>query len=438
MTFRPRQKIGKYRIVRRIAQGGFAEVYKARDTVEGIGVALKVPYPHLVNAKTLEEFKREARLVARLDDPNILSLKTAGPVDGHFVIVYPLGRETLHDRLKKRPSLARRLGYAEQLLSALAHAHKQKIIHCDVKPENLLLFDNDRLRLMDFGIARVAARTVAGSGQGTVGYVAPEQALGRPSVRSDVFSTGLILYRMFSGVLPVWPYDWPPQGIVTLRRNLAPAMIELIAKAIEIDERKRWADAGQMFAAFLRLKPRALATGTARRRKAAPAPQRRDWKELRSRQFERTFGKHLGSTCACSRCGGQVAMAMTSCPWCGALRKRHTAEVDFPGHCTRCRRGVKLDWRYCAWCWGPGLHPDTDRRYSDRRYTVCCQTAGCGGSLMPFMRYCPWCHAKVRRAWKLEGSKARCPGCGWGVAGEYWSHCPWCARTLAKGTARGR
>lgn len=435
MAFRPRQKLGKYRIVRRLASGGFAEIYKARDTVEGISVALKVPHAHLVRAHTLEEFKREARVVARLDDPHILALKTAGHVDGHFVIVYPLGRETLHDRLKRRPSLSARLRYAEHLLLALSHAHGQRVIHCDVKPENLLIFPGDRLRLMDFGIAKVALSTLPASGSGTVGYVAPEQALGRPSVRSDVFSAGLILFRMFSGVLPVWPYDWPPRGIATLRRNLSPAMVELVRKAIEVDERKRWRDAVHMLAAFQRLRPRALAAADRRRR---ASPRRRDWKEVRSKEFVAVFGRSLGATSACRRCGGGVAQAMVGCPWCGAPRARAPDPGAFPAHCARCRRGVKLDWRFCPWCWGGAIGPVDQRSFSDRRYTARCTAGGCGGQLMPFMRYCPWCHAKVRRAWVLPGSKARCPDCSWGVAAEYWSHCPWCAAALEPGTHRGQ
>lgn len=434
VTLRPRQQLGKYRIVRRLASGGFAQVYKARDTVEGIGVALKIPHAHLVTTTALEEFKREARVVAQLDHPNIVGLKNAGPIDDHFVIVYPLGKETLGERLRKRPSLTRRLSYAEQLLAALTHAHKKKIIHCDVKPENLLLYEEDRLRLMDFGISKVAAKTLQASGSGTVGYVAPEQALGRPSVRSDVFSAGLILYRMFSGVLPTWPYDWPPKGHATLRRNLSAGMVDLIAKAIEVDERRRWKDAGQMLTAFRRLKPKALSPGSRRRKRPARG---KDWKEHRQRQFARTFGKSLGHTASCGSCGGQVAMTMGTCPWCGTARKRQVEQTDFPANCPRCRRGWKLDWTWCPWCWGAAAGPLEDRSYSDRRYSAHCESASCEGPLMPFMRYCPWCHTKLKTPWALAGSNERCSGCGWGVAGDYWSHCPWCAKSLGPGTGRG-
>ena len=119
---------------------------------------------------------------------------------------------SLDDRLQKRISLSTAVDYSAQILAAVAYAHEHRIIHCDIKPDNFLIFADGRVRLADFGIARVAQKTLRGWGEGTVGYIAPEQAMGKPSFRSDVFSTGLVLYRMFSGCLPEWPYRWPPPG----------------------------------------------------------------------------------------------------------------------------------------------------------------------------------------------------------------------------------
>jgi hypothetical protein len=104
--------------------------------------------------------------------------------------------------------------------------------------------------------------------------------------------------------------------------------------------------------------------------------------------------------------------------------------LSFPAHCPRCHRGSKLDWRYCAWCYGPGFEVETKRRYSDRRYQARCSNRSCRGELMPFMRYCPWCRQKIKRPWKLPGSSASCKSCGWGVDLDYWNHCPWCAKDL--------
>ncbi|MFQ5748454.1 MAG: serine/threonine-protein kinase, partial [Planctomycetota bacterium] len=153
---RSRQMLGKYRIQRRLARGGFAEVYQAFDTVEGIRVALKIPYPQLVSGDSLDAFRREVRLTARLDHPNILPIKNAEVYDGQLVVAYPLGLGTLADRLRRRISTAKCLAYTGQILEALAYAHSRRVVHCDVKPENLILFPDDVLRLTDFGIAKIA------------------------------------------------------------------------------------------------------------------------------------------------------------------------------------------------------------------------------------------------------------------------------------------
>ena len=247
---RVRQKLGKYRIERRLASGGFAAVYEATDTIEGIKVALKIPHQETVNPVMLELFRREVRLIARLDHPNILPLKDASFIDGRFVIVFPLGLRTLSDRLRSRIGVEKALDFGGQLLEGVAYAHRHRIIHCDIKPENVILFPGDRLRLTDFGIAKIAQRTVRGSGTGTVGYMAPEQAMGRPSSGSDVFSAGVILYRMLTGYWPEWPFQWPFTGAVTLRRKAHPDLTELIRRSLEIDPKRRYVDGVQMLRAF--------------------------------------------------------------------------------------------------------------------------------------------------------------------------------------------
>ena len=240
--------------------GGFGDVYSAYDTVEGIRVALKVPLEGSVDRATLDLFRREVRVVAKLDHPNILPIKTAGMIDGTFTIVTPLGKESFANRLKRRFARQTSLGYIEQLLEALAYAHRRKIAHLDVKPENLILFPENRLRLADFGLARVAFRTLSASGSGTVGYLAPEQAMGRPSLRSDVFSTGLLMYRLMSGTLPEWPFDWPYPNAARVRAAWHPDLIRLVKKATAVDERKRYASAVPMLNAFRSVKDRALLT----------------------------------------------------------------------------------------------------------------------------------------------------------------------------------
>ncbi|MGB5222171.1 MAG: serine/threonine-protein kinase [Polyangiales bacterium] len=263
-----RRRLGKYRIRRRVGAGAFATVYEAYDTIEGISVALKIPHPDQVEKESLNLIHKEVRLTARLDHDNILALRSAMMIDGHFVIATPLGEQTLTDRLRYRLGPKTALSYTEQLLDALAYAHEQRVIHCDIKPDNVILFPENHVRLADFGIAKVSlrTRTIMGSGQGTVGYIAPEQAMGKPSFRSDVFSMGLLIYRMFAGVLPEWPFDWPLPGAERLRRTVSQDFIAFLRRSIEVRERRRFRDGVQMQRAFEKVAPRALRSTTRGRR----------------------------------------------------------------------------------------------------------------------------------------------------------------------------
>lgn len=267
-ALKARQMLGKYRIRRRIGAGAFATVYEAYDTIEGIPVALKVPDLDLLAKDSLSAIHREVRLTARLEHENILPLRNAMMIDGYFVIATPLGEEALTDRLHYRLGPKTALSYTSQLVDGLAYAHEARIIHCDIKPDNVILFPEGRVCLADFGIAKIAlrTRTIMGSGQGTVGYIAPEQALGKPSFRSDVFSMGLLIYRMFAGELPAWPFDWPMPGAERLRRTVSRDFIRFLRRSIEVHERKRFRDGVQMQRAFEALAPRALRVATGSRR----------------------------------------------------------------------------------------------------------------------------------------------------------------------------
>lgn len=433
MTIRIRQRLGKYRIDRRIGEGGFAVVYQATDTIEGIRVALKIPHTNTVTKDLLERFRQEVRLAASLDHPNIVALKNAEFIDDHFVVAFPLAEGSLADRLRHRITIRKALDISEQMLSGVAHAHEHNVIHCDIKPENLLINKDGQVLLTDFGLAKSAMQTITASGSGTVGYIAPEQAVGKPSFRSDVFSMGLVMYRMMAGQVPGWPYDWPSPGYERLRRLVHPNMIEIIRRAIELNPRKRYADGCQMLAAFQRAKPKALRfkQGQAKRRKTGSDSTIRDWRIVRQKQFQRQFSRTLETREQCAKCDGPVAESMLHCPWCGTSRKVHRGETKFPGQCRRCNRGMKKDWKYCPWCYGPGFEVETTRQYTDRRYSARCANASCSRKLlMPFMRYCPWCRGKVRRTWPVPGSADKCGSCGWGVVKSYWVHCPWCGDSL--------
>ncbi|QDU78389.1 Serine/threonine-protein kinase PrkC [Polystyrenella longa] len=264
---RIRQRFDKYRIEKRLGEGGFATIYQAYDSIEGIRVALKIPHQEMVSDSLLKDFKNEVRVLARLDHPHILPLKYASFIENRFVIVTPLGEQTLCDRLRKRMSFDLTLEFAQQMIEAVAFAHEHRVMHCDIKPENMILFENNHLRLADFGIAKIAVRTVRSSGSGTLGYMAPEQAMGKPSFRSDVFSLGLIIYRMLAGKWPEWPYEWPLPGHNRLKQKVPQEFVEFLKKSLQVNPKKRFTDAQQMLKQFPRLKRQALKQAAIKRTK---------------------------------------------------------------------------------------------------------------------------------------------------------------------------
>lgn len=427
---RVRQRFGKYIIEKRIGEGGFATVYQASDTIEGVRVALKIPHSHLMNEATLAGFRQEARFAAKLDHPNILPLKYADFIEGKFVIITALSESTLEDRLQRRLALRTAFDFAGQMLNAAAYAHQHKIVHCDIKPDNLLIFADNRLVLTDFGIAKVAYRTLKGSGGGTIGYLAPEQAMGHPSFQSDVFSLGVVMYRMFSGTLPEWPYEWPMAGHARLRERVSEPLIELLQQATAVNVKRRYRDGVQMLAAFNRIKRPLLSTAPKSIKRTTPS-KANNWQSLRKREFQKQFGETLCTHSSCTKCNGPVAEAMFGCPWCGASREKHLGKTSFPQQCPRCWRGMKLDWPYCPWCYGSRFEVQTTREFEDKRYTARCTGQRCTRKLlMPFMRYCPWCRIRSRRKWKIEGVTQSCGQCGWGIVPHFWNYCPWCVARI--------
>lgn len=397
-------------------------MYRAQDSIQKVKVALKIPKAD--DQTGHEEFLHEVQVATKLRHPNILSVMNASYIDEKFVIAMELGDESLADRIERRISTARALDLAGQALASMAHAHEHKIIHCDIKPENFILFPNNQLKLADFGFAKLNLRTLKASGSGTIDYIAPEQAMGRPMFQSDVFSLGLVIYRLLSGRLPEWPFEWPLNGHEKLAARVRPELIEVLRNAIQIDPKRRYRDAVQMQAAF-----RKAQTQVRKQKRAKPKSSMRrgtSWRQLQWREFQRHFKQALDTRHTCRRCEGPVAESMQCCPWCGFDNPARGSESRMPSSCPRCERGVKNDWDYCAWCYGPGFVEESARTYPDKRYTGRCESERCRGPLMPFMRYCPWCRKKVRKSWKLKGSRHSCKSCDWGIAREFWKYCAWC------------
>ena len=430
---RTRQALGKYRIRGHIARGGFADVYRASDTIEGVNVALKIPHAQLLTPEIFKDILQEVRLAARLNHPNILRVKNADHINDHFVIAYRLGTGTLAGRMTQRLPVRNVVDYMQQMLAGVAYAHEKRVLHCDIKPENFILFDDGTVKLTDFGISKIARRTIEASGSGTVGYIAPEQALGRPSFRSDVFSLGLIFYEMFTKKLPQWPFEWPPPEYPRLRRKAHPDFIALIQRALAVDARKRFSSAVAMLAEFEKAAKRANRAAPADRKIRRPVPPDSDrWRQVKYRDFKRLFGKALGATHDCGKCGGPISEQMSTCPWCGHSPEVFKGKTSLPVRCEVCSRGMKLDWRFCPHEYGSAQGPRSNRSYADKRYSGTCHQSGCRGPLIPFMKYCPWCRTRVKKKWKIESSKDTCPKCGWGIVADFWSHCPWCSRKLER------
>lgn len=201
---------GRYHVVGRVASGGMGEVFRAHDAVLAREVAIKVLHRSLAaDAAFVERFRREARAAAALAHPNIVAVHDWGAVDGIYYMVMEFVRgQSLRDVLNEHGSLApaQAAEILLQVLAALDHAHRQGIVHRDVKPENVLLSPEGVAKVADFGLARAwadARITQDGRVSGTVQYLAPEQLRGEPAdPRTDLYSLGIVAYELLTGRLP--------------------------------------------------------------------------------------------------------------------------------------------------------------------------------------------------------------------------------------------
>ncbi len=200
---------GRYRVVRKLGTGGMANVYLAEDQELGRSVAIKMlDERHAQDEQFVERFRREAKNAAGLSHPNIVSIYDRGQAEGTYYIAmeYLEGR-TLKELLVTRgpTPLAVAIDYARQILSALGFAHRHGIVHRDIKPHNVVVAPDGRLKVTDFGIARsgTSQMTETGSIIGTAQYLSPEQAKGAPvTPASDIYSVGIVLYEMITGSVP--------------------------------------------------------------------------------------------------------------------------------------------------------------------------------------------------------------------------------------------
>ncbi len=205
------QKINeRYEIVKTIGEGGMANVYLAQDTILDRKVAIKVLRGDLSNdEKFIRRFQREALSVSNLSHPNIVEVYDVGEEDGsHYIVMEYIDGKTLKQLLKKRESLTLTevLDIMTQLTDGIAHAHESYIIHRDIKPQNIMIEDDGRIKITDFGIAmalNATQLTQTNSVMGSVHYLAPEQASGKSStIKSDIYGMGILMYELITGNVP--------------------------------------------------------------------------------------------------------------------------------------------------------------------------------------------------------------------------------------------
>jgi serine/threonine protein kinase len=304
-------KLGRYEIRAKIGEGGMGVVYRARDEKLNRDIAIKVlPKAFSDDVGRLLRFEQEAQAAGALNHPNILSVYDVATHDGSpYVVSELLEGETLRDRLSGAPISQRKtIDYAMQVARGLAAAHEKGIVHRDIKPDNLFITKDDRVKILDFGLAKLV-ESVHGDGRqtdvptrkvhtdpgtvlGTVGYMSPEQVRGAPAdIRSDIFSFGAVLYEMFTGVrafrgdsavetLNAILKEEPKEFSVT-NRNLAPALERVVWHCLEKNPERRFQSANDV--AFALESPSGLSSsGSTDTRTIAIAP-------IRSRKAERVF-----------------------------------------------------------------------------------------------------------------------------------------------------
>jgi serine/threonine protein kinase len=293
------QNLSHYRILRRIGNGGMGVVYEAEDPRLGRHVAIKVLSDKFSKSSAaIERFQREACTASSLNHPNICTVHDVGEYAGsHFIVMELLEGMNLRQAILAGPLSPEKIfAYGIQIADGLEAAHKRGIVHRDIKPANLFVIERERIKILDFGLAKLFSReanermpsettfdedhstlesvTKTGEFVGTVSYVSPEQARGQPlDHRTDLFSFGVVLYEMATGILPfrgntsavVFDLILNRPQVPAMRVNpqVAPDLDRVIARALEKDCEMRYQSAADMGAELRRLANKATVAQSA-------------------------------------------------------------------------------------------------------------------------------------------------------------------------------
>src|SRR4051794_16805087 len=266
-----------------------ADVYCAHDEHLGRDVALKMLHRRFSqDQEFVERFRREASAAASLQHPNVVGVFDRGEFDGTYYIAMEFLRgRTLKELISQEAPLdqMRALDITVQILRAAGAGHKRGVIHRDFKPQNVIIDDEDRVKVTDFGIARAGASeiTETGSIMGTAQYLSPEQAQGTSAEeRSDLYSIGVMLYELLTGVLPfdgdnavavaLRHLTEPPPPVHLRRPDVHPALEAVVNQALAKDPRQRFVDADSFIAALEHVRPQLQAV--------QPGQDTADWTAL--------------------------------------------------------------------------------------------------------------------------------------------------------------
>jgi beta-lactam-binding protein with PASTA domain/predicted Ser/Thr protein kinase len=258
---------GRYRVISRLGSGGMADVYLAEDQLLGRQLAVKLLHHHFAeDQEFVERFRREASSAAGLSHPNIVAIFDRGEWNGTYYIAmeYVAGR-SLKTVVREQGALdpAAAIDIVTQVLRAARFAHKRGVIHRDLKPHNVILDEEGRARVTDFGIAKAGASdmTLTGSIMGTAQYLSPEQAQGHTvSGRSDLYAVGIILYELLTGSVPFdgetavaiafKQVSAEPRPPSELQPGVSAALDAVVLRALAKDPERRFADADEFIAAL--------------------------------------------------------------------------------------------------------------------------------------------------------------------------------------------